>query len=130
MSIALTDGGTTTTAGGAAQTFDRTSTPVNNGYEYADVSEADHLARQKVVITARNPSLQSDGSWSKHKAKSQFVLPITLADGTISYNLARVEIEYHPEASSANVDELREMGAQMLISSAFDDIYVAGTLPA
>jgi len=130
MSITLTDGGTTTTAGGAAQTFDRTSTPVNNGYEYADVSETDHLARQKVILTARNPAEQADGSWSKHKAKGQFVLPITLADGSVSYNLVRVEVEYHPEASAANVDELREMGAQMLISSAYDNLYVAGTLPA
>jgi hypothetical protein len=130
MSIALTDGGTTTTAGGAAQTFDRTSTPVTNGYEYADVSEADHLARQKVVMTARNPALQADGSYSKHKTKAQFVLPITLADGSISYNVVRSEIEYHPEASAANVAELREMGAQMFISSAFDDQIVAGTLPA
>jgi hypothetical protein len=130
MSISLTDGGTTSTAGGSAQAFDRTSTPVNNGYEYADVSETNHLIRQKVIITARNPALQVDGSWSKHKAKGQFVLPITLADGTISNCVARVQIEYHPEASAANVAELREMGAQIAISSAFDDVYVAGTLPA
>lgn len=130
MSITLTDGGTSSTAGGAAQTFDRTSTPVTNGYEYADVSETNHLIRQKVVLTARNPSLQTDGSWSKHKAKGQFVLPITLADGSISYNLVRVEVEYHPEATSANVDELREMGAQILISSVYDNLFVAGTLPA
>jgi hypothetical protein len=130
MSISLLDGGTTTTAGGAAQDFDRTSTPVTNGYEYADVSEADHLARQKVILTARNPSLQNDGSWSKHKAKGQFVLPITLADGTISYQVIRVEVEYHPEASAANVAELREMGAQIAISSAFDDLFIAGTLPS
>jgi hypothetical protein len=130
MSISLLDGGTSSTTGGASQSFTRTATPVTNGYEYADVSEADHLARQKVVLTARNPSLQSDGSWSKHKAKGQFVLPITLADGSVSYNLVRAEIEYHPEASSANVDELREMGAQMLISADFDDLFVAGTFPA
>jgi hypothetical protein len=129
MSIALTDGGTTTTAGGAAQTFSRTSTPVTNGNEYADASETDHLARQKVICTARNPALQSDGTWSKHKAKGQFVLPITLASGEVSYNLIRVELEYHPEASAANVAELREMGAQIAISSAFDDLFVSGTLP-
>jgi hypothetical protein len=130
MSISLTDGGTTTTAGGSAQTFSRTSTPVNNGYEYADVSETDHLARQKVILTARNPALQSDGTWSKHKAKGQFVFPITLADGSISYIVSRSELEYHPEASAAQVAEAAEMGAQMHISSAFDDLRNAGTLPA
>jgi len=130
MSISLTDGGTTSTAGGAAQTFDRTSTPVNNGNEYADVSETNHLIRQKVILTARNPTLQADGSWSKHKAKGQFVLPFTLADGSISNCVVRAQVEYHPEASAAILAELREMGAQIMISSAFDDLYVAGTLPA
>lgn len=130
MSITLSDGATTSTTGGSTQTFSRTPTPVNNGYEYADVSETDHLARQKVVLTARGPALQSDGSWSKHKAKGQFVLPISLADGSVSYGIARFEVEYHPEASAANVAELREMGAQIAISSAYDDLYVAGTLPA
>lgn len=130
MSITLTDGGTTSTAGGTSQSFDRTSTPVNNGYEYADISETDHLARQKVILTARNPAVQSDGSWSKHKAKGQFVFPITLADGSVSYIVSRSELEYHPEATAAQVAEAREMGAQMFISAVYDALYTAGTLPA
>lgn len=130
MSISLLDGGTTSTAGGAAQTFDRTNLSVNNGYEYADTSEADFFARQKVIIVARQPQEQSDGTWSKQKASLRFILPITLADGSIAYNVARVEVEYHPEATPANLAELREMAGQLAVSSGFDDVYVAGTLPA
>jgi hypothetical protein len=129
MSITLKDGGTTATTGGTDQTFDRTPAKVNNGYEYSDVSEADFFARQKVIITARQPQLQSDGTWSKHKAKIQYVMPITRADGTIAYNVSRHEIEYDPESSSAQIAELREMGAQSSVGSQFDDVYVAGTLP-
>lgn len=129
MSISLLDGGTTSTTGGSAQSFSRTSTPVTNGYEYADVSEADHLVRQKVICTARNPALQADGSYTKHKTKVQFVMPITLADGSISNCVTRAEIEYHPEATSAQVAELREMGAQAFIDSDFDNLVQAGTLP-
>jgi hypothetical protein len=130
MSISLLDGGTSSTTGGSAQEFDRTSTPVNNGYEYADVDEADFFARQKVILSSRMPSLQADGSWSKQKTSCRFVLPITLADGTISYNVARVEIEAHPESSSANLTELREYAAQLALDAELDDLYVAGTLPA
>jgi hypothetical protein len=130
MSISLLDGGTTSTAGGAAQAFSRTNLPVNNGYEYADVDEADFFARQKVIIATRSPQLQSDGTWSKQKTSLRFVLPITLADGTISYNVGRVEVECHPEASAANLAEIREFCAQMAIGAAFDDCYVAGTLPS
>lgn len=130
MSITLKDGGTTTTAGGADQTFDRTNLPVNNGYEYADVAEADFFARQKVILSSRQPQLQGDGSWSKQKSSLRFVMPITLADGSISYNVARVEIEAHPESSAANLAEMREMAGQMAIGAGFDDLYTAGTLPA
>lgn len=130
MSVTLLDGGTTSTAGGTGQDFDRSSTPVTNGYEYADVSETDFFARQKVLLTSRMPSLQADGSWSKQKVSCRFVLPITLADGTISYNVARVEVEVHPEATAANLAELREMGAQMLIQAGLNDLFVAGTFPA
>lgn len=130
MSIVLKDGGTTATTGGTNQTFDRTNLQVNNGYEYADVAEADFFARQKVIISTRMPQLQSDGSWSKQKVSLRFVLPITLADGSVSYNVGRIETEVHPEASAANLAEIREFCAQMAISSEFDDSYIAGTLPA
>lgn len=130
MSITLKDGGTTTTAGGSDQSFDRTSLSVTNGYEYADVAEADFFARQKVIATSRMPTLQADGSYSKQKTSVRFVMPITLADGTISYNVARVEIEAHPESSAANLAELREMAAQMAIQAGLDDLYVAGSFPA
>lgn len=129
MTIALKDGGTTATTGGTDQTFDRSPATVNNGYEYADVSEADFFARQKVVLTARQPQLQSDGTWSKQKVSCRFVMPVTRADGSIAYNVARHEVEYDPETSSAQLAELREFSAQMAIGAAFDDLHVAGTLP-
>jgi hypothetical protein len=129
VSISLLDGGTTSTTGGASQDFDRTNLPVNNGYEYADVDEADFFARQKVLIATRAPQLQSDGTWSKQKTSLRFVLPITLADGSISYNVGRVEVEMHPESSAANLAEVREFCAQMAIGSQFNDSYTAGTLP-
>lgn len=130
MSITLKDGGTTSTAGGVDQVFDRSSLQVTNGYEYTDVAEADFFARQKVIATSRMPTLQSDGSWSKQKTSARFVMPITLADGTIAYNVARVELEVHPEASAANLTELREMAAQLSINAGLDDLYTAGSFPA
>ncbi len=125
----LLDGGTSTTAGGAAQTFTRTSAVVTHGYEYADVSEADFFARQKLILTSRMPALQPDGTYSKQKSARSFVMPITRADGTIAYNVVRNIIEYDPESSAAQVAELREMGAQMSVRSEFDDQITAGTLP-
>lgn len=130
MSITLLDGGTTSTAGGSSQSFDRTSLPVNNGYEFADITETDFFVRQKVIATSRMPSLQTDGSYSKQKTSLRFVQPIALADGTYAYNVARVEIEAHPESSVANLTELREFAGQIAIQAGLDDLYSAGTFPA
>jgi hypothetical protein len=130
MSITLLDGGTSSTTGGSNQEFDRTSTPVNNGYEYADVAEADFFARQKIILVSRMPQLQVDGSYSKQKTSCRFVSPITLADGSISYNVTRVETELHPESTSAQLTEHREYAAQMALDSELDDLFVAGTFPA
>lgn len=130
MSITLKDGGVTTTAGGTDQTFDRTNTQVTNGNEYADVSESDFFSRQKVYLTTRQPSLQGDGSWSKQKTSLRFVMPKILADGSVTYNLGRVECEVHPESTAAELGEIREMCAQLAVSAVYDALYTAGTLPA
>jgi len=130
MSVTLKDGGATATTGGTDQTFDRTNLPVNNGYEYADVSEDDFFARQKVIITTRQPQLQSDGSWSKQKTSCRVVIPKVLSDGSVSYNVGRVETEIHPESTAAELDELREFTAQMAIGAQFDNVFTAGTLPS
>lgn len=130
MTIALKNGGTTTTAGGTDQNFSRTNTPVNNGYEYIDVAESDFFKREKVILSARQPTLQSDGTYSKQKTMSQYVKPLTKADGSTVYNSARVEVTYDPETPAADLAELREMSAQMSIGAQFTPTYTAGTLPA
>lgn len=129
MSITLKDGGTTATTGGTDQTFDRTNASVNNGYEYADSSEADFFAREKVILTSRMPQLQSDGLYSKKKASARFIQPVTRSDGSTGYNVSRYESEYYPESSVAQIAELREMGGQMAVGAGFDDLHKAGTLP-
>lgn len=130
MSVTLKDGGTTATTGGTDQEFDQTPLEVVKGRNYADVDEADFLARQQVVITAREPKLQADGNFSKMRLRVQFVSPIVRNDGSVAYNIGRAEVEYDVESSAADVAELREMAAQCAISSVFDDVYTAGTLPA
>jgi hypothetical protein len=126
--MSLLDGGTTATTGGSAQTFSRTSRQVTNGYEYADVTEASFLARQSIVLKSRMPQ-SLDGEWTKQKTHASFVCPIALADGSTVYNVARIEVEYHPESSAAQVAELREMAAQLAKQAALDSFYQAGTFP-
>lgn len=129
MSVTLLDGGTTSTAGGSNQVFDATPTKVNDGREYADVAETDFYSRQKVVVTVKGPSQQADGEYSKHRVTAKFVMPITLASGSISYMTGEFAISYHPEATSAQVAELQEMAAQLPHNADLADTITAGTLP-
>lgn len=129
MSVTLKSGGVSATTGGTDQNFVRTNTVVNNGYEYADVAEPDFFAREKVIIVTRQPQLQNDGTWSKHKVSARFTKPFVKADGSLAYNVGRSEVEYDPETPAADVDALREYVAQMAISTVLDQSYTAGTLP-
>jgi len=130
MPIILKTGATTATTGGVDQTFDRTSRNVTNGYEYTDVAEPDFYARNSVIVKARMPSRQSDGTYSKHKVTIQGVFPLILADGSMTYNTVRLDIDYHPETPAVKIAAMREQGAQMAIGAQFDNVVDAGTLPS
>lgn len=128
MAKVLKHGGTTTTASGTDQTFALSAETITNGVVLVDSGNDDFLSREKVNMTSRSPRLQSDGTYTAAKMSASLVIPITLADGTTSFCTARVEITYHPEATSAIVAELREKGAQMCISSQFDSLWKFGSL--
>lgn len=130
MSITLLDGGTSSTTGGSNQEFDRTSETVNNGYAYADVAEADFFARDKIILASRMPAVQADGLYSKQKTSVKYVSPVTRTDGSIGYNVTRVETELYPESSAAQLTKHREYAAQAALDSELDDLFVAGTFPA
>lgn len=129
MSITLLNGGTTTTSGGTAQVFEVSGETITDGRVLVDVGEADFFARNKLNITSRSPSQQSDGTWSKSKRTVVLVIPFTRADGSTVYNTTRVEVSFDPETTSAELADLRERGAQLLKDSEFDTFYSVGQLP-
>lgn len=130
MSITMLEGGTTTTAGGTGRTFSRTSQPVNGGYEYADVADANFFTRRKVIITSKMPALQSDGTYSKMKTSSKIVIPFSCANGKIVMNQAEFKLDCHPEAAATLLSALREYGVHLAKDAELDATYVAGTFPA
>lgn len=130
MSITVTEGGTTTTAGGTGRAFSRTSKPVNNGYEYSDVAETDFFARRSLIITSKMPQKQSDGTWSRQKTSVKGVIPFTKANGDVVNNLIEVKTDVDPEAAPTLLAVLREYGAQLSKDAELDATYNAGTFPA
>lgn len=129
MSIIINSGGTTSTSGGTAQTFNGSSSKVNDGRKYIDFAEDNFLEQQHIIVTAKEPVLQADGTFSKRKAKTKFVQPKMRADGSLVFNWGSVELSYDVETTPTEVEELRENLAQLTIQTALDLLWKGGALP-
>lgn len=105
------------TTGGTSTTFSEDGVEVKNGKHVADMAEADFTIRTNVTFRNRNPSLNPDGTYSKAKRTINIVVPKKLANLSYAFNLIRIEAEFHPEMTAAEVTNLRMLAAQCLTDS-------------
>jgi len=113
--------------GGAAITLTECGVDVKNGVYVADASNTDFITRINATFRNRQPSLQSDGTYTKAKRSSQIVVPKVLADGSTVFNLARIELEMHPEMTSAEVLNLKFLASQLLTDPDVVDFIASGS---
>jgi len=113
--------------GGTATVFENDSTSVRNGIHVADTSNDDFLTRDHMTFKSRSPVRQKDGSFSKGTRDINVTMPITLADGSIAYNVARTTYEIHPETSAAQLSTLRHYSGQTALDSELDKFFTIGT---
>lgn len=106
-----------TITGGTAMALSSDGVDIKNGVHVADMSEEDFTLRTNVTLKTRNPVKQPDGSYSKGKRWMTVVVPSQLADGSIVFDLIRIEIEAHPKTTGANLTNLHMLGAQLLTDS-------------
>jgi hypothetical protein len=125
--ITLKEGSTYTPAGGSDVIYNRLGETIANGVVLGNTAEANFFAREKVYVTVRMPSLQSDGEYSKMKISMRFVRPQVLASGKTVYNLSRSEIEIHPEAAVGELANLRSMGIAMFHDAETDLTWSVGS---
>lgn len=119
-------GGTTT--GGAAMALSSDGVEVKNGVHVADMSEEDFTLRTNMTLKTRNPVRQPDGSYSKAKRWGTIVVPAELEDGSISFDLVRIEIESHPKTTGAALTNLHMLGAQFFTDADLADFRNNGSL--
>jgi hypothetical protein len=128
--ISLLDAATACAAsGGSALVFEDDGTPVATGVHVSDTTETDLRLKKHITFKNRNAQLQSDGSFSKTRKDTVLTIPFELADGSISYQVVRTQTEAHPQfaAVAGNMDNLRFMGAQVLVDSETDSYYDHGS---
>lgn len=114
--------------GGIDQTFTETGSYVQNGINVSDASVADFRVRPSVTYKNRQPNQLANGTWTKAKRSATFVIPKIVSTGETVFNLVRIDVEAHPEFTTAEVNELRFLGAQILGSAETLNFFQAGSL--
>lgn len=121
-------GGTVSATGGTSKTLTTDGQQVVNGLHLIDASVTDYRTRPNCTIKYKAPTLKSDGTYTKGKMSFVGVRPMLSADGQTHFNLVRTEIEVHPEASAAELANLRSQGAQQLCDADTDNFWSTGSL--
>lgn len=119
-------GGTTT--GGTAMALASDGVAVQNGVHVADMSEVDFTIRTNLTLKTRNPVKQADGSYSKAKRNATIVVPKALEDGSVTFNLVRIEVEAHPKTTDAELTNLHMLGAQLFTDADLTAFLKTGSL--
>jgi ABC-type transport system involved in multi-copper enzyme maturation permease subunit len=114
-------------AGGSDITFALTGQSVTNGLNVSVVEDSDYQTRRNATFKSRVPSI-TNGVYSKGKNEVVFVKPSVLADGSTVFNSIRLSLEVHPALTSAEVTDLRRVGAQLLTAAAYDSFWSLGAL--
>lgn len=124
-------GGTVSATGGTSTAFVPNGAQVNSGVQVVDSTDSNAVTRasitcQNVKIPAIDPTT---GKYpGKIRRRGTVTRPKVLSDGRVVFQLARIEIEYHPEASDAEITALMSQGAQLLCDSDFTSFWKVGSL--
>lgn len=120
--------GITVTAG-TDQTFTADGVAIANGLHLVDAAQTDFRIRRNITAKVKQPAYDSvNKSFSKDKKSVTLVQPKILVNGTVVYNLVRIEREVHPESTSAEALDLNRCGAQLLCDSDYDAFWSVGSL--
>lgn len=127
-SIAL--GATYTPAGGVATTFVPTAQAVTNGINVVAAADTSPSTRRSITFKSRNANLDSKTGKFSGKDKRSFVIcfPEVLPDGSISFDIARVELEVHPQSVAGKMATMRSYAANVLLDNDCDNFVSVGSL--
>lgn len=127
--MSLLSGATLSASGGTALAFAENGATIANGLQLIVPGDTDYATRRYVTIKSRQPTLNpKTGSYGKDKKSMSLTLPCILTDGSVVFNVIRIEREVHPSVSAANVLELNKVAAQFLIDADCTDFWATGSL--
>lgn len=115
--------------GGSAIAFTPDGQNVANGIHLSVAADTDFRTRRGITAKVKQPTFdQITGEYSKWKYSLSYVRPKILSSGKTVFNLVRVEVEAHPESTTAEVLDLNMIGAQLAGDTDFASFWASGSL--
>lgn len=123
-------GATFAPTGGTATAFTTSAQPVSGGLMVVASADTDPSTRRSITAKAKNAAVDSKtGKFSgKDKRNTVFVSPTILADGSVVFDLIRIEIELHPQSATTKLAALKSAGICMLQDTDFDQFWALGSV--
>lgn len=113
MSI-LTADATIALTGGTAESYVEDGVEIKNGVHLVNTADSDYATRRQITVKNRPPVLDAKtGAYGKDRKSVTLTRPIT-SNGTIYFELIRIEREVHPTSIPENVAALNHQGVQLL----------------
>nr|URG16525.1 MAG: coat protein [Leviviridae sp.] len=112
---------------GTDMTFTVDGLPVANGIHLSNAAQADFRLRENITAKYRPPVQNPDKSWKKGKWTVSYTEPSVDANGLMSYDVGRIEVELNPTSAASVGVNIRRMLAQLLTDTDLDNFYASGS---
>lgn len=124
-------GGTVSATGGTSTAFVTNGAQVTGGIQVVDSTNTNAVTRASMTFrTIKQAILDAiTGKFTgKIKRQAQLVRPKVLADGRVVFPLVRIELEFAPESTDAEVSALMSEGSQLLCDADFTSFWKIGSV--
>lgn len=123
----IKEGSTFTPSGGTDATY-QTVPSTGYGTLTAKIAETDYRIRPSSLFTSKAPNMGSDGVYGKGRFSAVHRRPIIDTAGKVYMPLVRLDVEWHPLQSAAQVAALWEWLAHLATDADYANFRATGSL--
>lgn len=123
-------GGTVSASGGTSTAFTPNGAQVTGGVQVVDSTNTNAVTRASLTFRTIKQAVLDvlTGKFTgKVKRQAQLVRPKVLTDGRVVFPLIRIELEFSPDNTDAEISALMSEGAQLLIDADFTSFWKIGS---
>lgn len=122
-------GCTIAASGGTARPLSISGESIPNGIKLRDLAVTDLRVQPTLTLTTTMPTVDSTGKVTgRFKSKAVYVEPFLQADGTISFDVIRIERSVSAERPAASVAAMNVTGAQIFSDADFTGFWASGSV--